>query len=360
MTIKKLKVSFFIPTLDIGGIQRVFLNTSSLLFNAGYDVDFIICRGDGILQTELNQNINLITFGKNKRLRNSVINLVKYINNSEPDYLITGSDIHNHFAILCNFLSRRKTKVIATQHNYYDEDIKGKKIYRFFFNFLITKLYPQTYKVISVSESLHEYISKLSPKANNIKIHNPFCTKDILSKSEIPNIEFNLPDNYILFAGRLAKVKNLDLLISSFNQIKNRFSDFKLIIIGTGPELERLSKDNKNNQSIIFPGEVDHCYYLIKHAKVIALSSISETLPSILIESLFLKKTVVSTPTLGALEVLDHGKYGYLSNSIDRIDDFTEVLIESIDRPLNENLLFKRALDFSAEKILEQYNRILT
>jgi len=357
---KRTKISFFIPTLEVGGIQRVFINLSCLLYKKGYEIDFIICRKEGILLNQVCPGVNLISLGKRKRLRNSTFDMVRYICKKKPDYIITGSDMHNHFIIFCNMITGKKSKVIATQHNFFDHDIKGKGIYRYFFKFLINHLYPQAHKVISVSDSLLDFLSEFSTKIEKLRIYNPFDEDYILKRSEESNIDFKLPQKYILFAGRLAVVKNLDLLIDSFQFIRKKHKDYKLIIAGSGPEYSRLSKKEEKNNSIIFAGEVDHCYYLIKHADVIALTSLSETLPSILIESLILKKTVVSTPTLGAKEILQGGTFGFLSKSINNVNDYSQTLLKALENPINEKLLTYRANAFTNEKIVDQYIRILS
>lgn len=73
-------------------------------------------------------------------------------------------------------------------------------------------------------------------------IHNDFLN----------NYNFFQEENYILYFGRVIKEKRVDLIIKSFNKIKN--IDTKLYIVGDGDEREILQKKYKNNHNVIFKG----------------------------------------------------------------------------------------------------------
>lgn len=73
-------------------------------------------------------------------------------------------------------------------------------------------------------------------------------------------IDFGGPS--ILYVGRIAPNKNIDLLVESFKIVKKEFGDSKLIIVGrkTFPEyykrLKKLSEKIKFEEDVIFTGEV--------------------------------------------------------------------------------------------------------
>ena len=39
----KSKISFFLPSFNIGGVERVFINYANALSDKGYNVDFVVC-----------------------------------------------------------------------------------------------------------------------------------------------------------------------------------------------------------------------------------------------------------------------------------------------------------------------------
>ena len=92
-------------------------------------------------------------------------------------------------------------------------------------------------------------------------------------------------------------------------------------------------------------------YNFIKYSDLIVLSSDWEGLPTILIESMYLKKKIVSTDCNGGCsEVLKYGKYGYLTPMND-INGLKEKIIlalnnkkKKIDKKYLKNFIDKNAL----------------
>ena len=64
-----LKIAFFLPTLNVGGIERVFITYANSL-SEFYDVEFVLCKKEGILLKELSSKVNVYNLG-NVRLANS-------------------------------------------------------------------------------------------------------------------------------------------------------------------------------------------------------------------------------------------------------------------------------------------------
>ena len=63
MNNKNLKIAFFLPTLNIGGIERVFITYANYLTEKEYDIDFVLCKKEGKLLSLLNSSIKLYDFG---------------------------------------------------------------------------------------------------------------------------------------------------------------------------------------------------------------------------------------------------------------------------------------------------------
>lgn len=170
-----------------------------------------------------------------------------------------------------------------------------------------------------------------------------------MSRIQIPH--HNIPNDYILFVGRLSKVKNIELLIRGFSQLPNK-ENLNLLILGDGPEYDSLNNlcENLNLGSyVIFGGSVKNPYPYMRKAKIVALSSESEAYPTVLLESLVLGKTIVSTPTNGAIEILHNGELGYISKSFE-LDDYADILKYSLENIIDENSLAKRAMDYYSPK----------
>ncbi|NJD76647.1 MAG: glycosyltransferase family 4 protein [Candidatus Methanoperedens sp.] len=94
----------------------------------------------------------------------------------------------------------------------------------------------------------------------------------------------------IIFAGRLIKEKNVDVLLEAVGLIKDTFQDIKCLIIGDGPEkdrLIRLATELKVQDNIKFSGflEYDEVISYIKSSRVFVLPSGREGFGMVVIES---------------------------------------------------------------------------
>ena len=98
----------------------------------------------------------------------------------------------------------------------------------------------------------------------------------------IEMIKYSKEESDIIFAGRLIKEKNVDLLIKAVKLVCNEIPDVKCIIIGNGPEKRELTKlvyDLKMDNNIKFIGFLenhDHVISYMKSSKVFVLPSTRE------------------------------------------------------------------------------------
>jgi len=110
---------------------------------------------------------------------------------------------------------------------------------------------------------------------------------------------------------------------------------------------------------VILLGAMSNPFPLMKYAKLILSSSLSEALPTVFLESFALGKTVVATPTMGAIDLLRDGKLGYISDSLTGVDDFAKKINQAYDNPLEPSVLLGEAQKFSIENKVKELERIL-
>lgn len=109
-----------------------------------------------------------------------------------------------------------------------------------------------------------------------------------------------LPDGRVLVGavGRLAAVKNYALLIRAFARVRAESGDVALVLVGDGEEreqLEQLTRDLGVGQDVTFLGWRTDVASLIPLFDVLAVSSISEALPLVVLEAMSAAVPVVST-----------------------------------------------------------------
>ncbi len=129
-----------------------------------------------------------------------------------------------------------------------------------------------TDKIICVSSRTKNELHKIKPSEKSVIIPNGIDFK------EITEINPSAEKSDVIFAGRLIKEKNTDLLLKSLVQVKQSLPNIKCFIIGDGPEKHNLEilRDNLNlEDNVEFLGFLDD-QSLISHIK----SSLVFTLPS--------------------------------------------------------------------------------
>ncbi len=115
----------------------------------------------------------------------------------------------------------------------------------------------------------------------------------------------------VLMAGRLLYLKGFDIGIEAFLEICNQFPDSRLVIIGSGPEQERLKLLAKNNVSgqdkIFFAGQLprEETLRTMKDADVFLMPSMKDAGAWVLFEAMASGLPVVCLDYAGPGEIVD-------------------------------------------------------
>ena len=353
-----------------GGAERVLQQMLNYLMggNSAFQVDLLLAKKEGILLKGLDGNINIVDFNK-KHVRDCLIDLVGYLKINKPNVFISILDYVNIVASLAHIISRCNSKLILWEHSiisYHSKKTISKLwIIRYF---LIRMFYNHAHKIITVSKGAKDdLISHYSINKQKIKIiNNPIDIQSVISLSEakvkVPCINYK-NENYIVSVGRLATVKNYKLLIEAFSKLSKIFN-YKLVIIGDGPEYQNLQKQitglNLENR-IILTGFLENPYPLIKNANVFVISSKWEGFPLVLLEALALKRQIVSTDSpSGPREILDNGKLN-LMVPVDNSDALSNGILQILDGEIkfDEDLLLQRASEFRLEKKCNEFMKFI-
>jgi len=107
--------------------------------------------------------------------------------------------------------------------------------------------------------------------------------------------------------GRLDSIKNQSLLLHSVARLSTHQADLNLVIVGDGPERNRLEKEAEQlgiGDRVDFLGNRSDTPELIAAFDVFALSSLSEGTPMTLLEAMAAGTPIVSTAVGGIPEIL--------------------------------------------------------
>lgn len=355
-----MKILFFTASVNIGGIERVFLSYATGLISYGHSVYFISCRDDGAMGLSIPENIKLYSLG-NIRLRYSVWRLRSIIKNIKPEVIITGNDstlVAYLAKILCFY---KNVKLVTSQHSYYNNNET-----LFYTKPILKYIFPRCSKVIAVSTGIADMLStEFGMTSPHVRVINNPVDINKIDTDALDTIESSiLPSKFFVFLGRMTSVKNLEFLIDSFEAFCKMNIDYSLVMIGDGYERDRLERYvsiKGLNDKIIFIGSQHNPFPYLKKSKLLLLTSFSEAYPTVLIEAMRLGVTCVCTPTLGAIDILENGRYGYITKSFNDVNEFAQMMVYAIFNMkdpvlLSQHVERKYSLDSKVNELLNFIN----
>lgn len=206
-------------------------------------------------------------------------------------------------------------------------------------------------------------ISRIEVLSNgiNLEVFNGKATPALARKT------FGLSSNepVVLHVGRVAKEKNIDMLIEAAPAILNILPKTKFLIVGKGPAekyYQDLVRKKALEQHFLFPGKVSQ--ELLKSsyaaADVLAFPSRFDTQGLVVLEAMATGLPAVVHKDSAPTEFIENGKNGYIfSDSF----DFHEKILQTIKnkKKLRNNAL-ERAKEFdvkkSVDRLLEIYGSL--
>jgi|GEM_PF-1627156 len=358
------KIIFVVPDLKVGGVTSIVKNISEGIANYGYEVTVITLFNKKDL--DLDKNVKIISLNVNYNLISwlfGLYNYLKIIKDIKPN-IVHSHTMYSHFLTCIGAYFFKAYKLICSEHGTYMGELKFYKRMNLF-----RLLNTQADLITNVSQaSCNSYVEKgIVPETkirtvyNGINLnHYQFCEVDRISYRKSLNI---MPKEKVIgFVGRLSKEKNLDNLIKSATLLEG---SFKLLIIGTGDEEDRLKKEVdklKMAEKILFLGEVKdpRPYYSV--FDVLVLSSNTEGLPTVILEAIATKCIVVSTDCGGVREIFLKG-YPYLAkvnNSYDLLKKIQAILLldQSVTEILKDECYCEMVKKFSQDEMVNTWMTI--
>jgi glycosyltransferase involved in cell wall biosynthesis len=327
-----------------GGAQKRFYEIGRKLSQDGYDVHLYgmkswpgadIIQYEGMTIHKLSKNYPLYTKSGRRSIYQAIMfGLASFRLWREPFDIMDccGFPYFSIFPARLITWARRKP-LYSTWHEVWGYDYWIKYLGAFgIIGFAIERLaaiLPDT--IISVSDSTTRALeSKLGQKNNIVTVPNGINLESIASLS---------PSNQnsdVIFAGRLTAYKNVDVLIRSIGIIAKTTPEISLLVIGEGPEKEKLIKLTKElslGENIRFMGFVEKEEDLHKYmmaSKVFVLPSEREGFGIVVLEAnaCGLPVITIDHPHNAAKDLIEEG----INGNVIKRDEY--ILAETITRIL--------------------------
>jgi len=311
-----------------GGKEKRIYEISTRLAKRGYDVH-IYCmkwwKGKEKQRIENGVHLNAISkyyplySGKRRSIKQAVMFAFACFKLIKEDFNVLDVDHMPYFVlfstkIVC--LIKRK-KLIATWNEVWGRNywlsymgIKGN------FGYLVERLSANLpKKILSVSNLTTNKLSQ-EFSIRNVETISSGVDIDLINKSE-PSSE----QSDLFYCGRLLSHKNVDYLIHAVSILKERAVNLKCIIVGEGPEKDRLIKLSSdldlysNIRFYDFIEDQKELYSLIKATKLFVSPSTREGFGIAVLEAnaCGVPVLVIDHPDNAAKEIVANGVNGFIS-----------------------------------------------
>ena len=219
--------------------------------------------------------------------------------------------------------------------------------------------------VTSISQYLAKRTLEVFEITTPIKVIPNFVNCDMYHRT--PEImqqrsEYAKPDERLLVhLSNFRPVKRIQDVIEIFDRIQKKIPA-RLMMIGDGPErasAEWLSVEKGIHDKIHFLGKQDRIYEKLPVADVMLLPSQLESFGLAALEAMACQVVPIATNAGGVLEVIQHGKTGFLAavGDVDAMADYAVEILSEQER-LEDMGISARAMAqarFCASKIIPMY-----
>lgn len=382
-----MKVLFLLKSLTLGGVEVVTAILANKFVKNGIDVFIFVFSSENIvLESRISEEVCVI-YGDGYRYSRKNINLIKTILvNENIDVVINQWGL----PFLPIMLLRRAkfgldVKVVSVYHN--DpmmngkiQDIRNLKnkskrcISKTFFSFAeyivsrftalsMSYVYKYSDFYVVLSPCYVEAFSKFTKISNPKKIivqTNPITIED--------SIECMKKNKEIIFVGRIDnQAKRVDRILSIWSLLENKFSDWKLILVGDGCDLNNMKDlaEKLKLRRVSFEGYMNPIEYY-KRASILMLMSEFEGFPLVLPECMSAGVIpIVYESFLAVHDIIDNNKNGLIISSENGFDErlvAEKVAVLMSDETLRSSMsreAMKKSANFSLSKIYMQWNEFL-
>ena len=335
-----LKVLQLIPTLDRSGAEKQMVLLAKGLPRDRFAVEVAALTRLGPLKGELDEaGVPVTSIGKRLKVDPMALGrLTRFLKDKRFDVVQTwiyAADTYGRVAA-----HRARVPVVVTSEMAVDL-WKGRgdlAVDRF--------LARWTDRVVGNSNAVVEFYQKVGiPREKLVMIPSGIGDEEppAVDPAEVRvslGLEPSAP--LVLFVGRLAEQKGVDILLASLDLLQHVRPDVRTLIVGDGPLRARLEERATafrlvQDRKVSFLGHREDVPRLLAAADLLVLPSLYEGLPNVVLEAMRFRKPVVATAAPGTTEVVDDGVTGLLVPTRNHVE-----LTRAIRRVIEEDGLAGR------------------
>lgn len=365
---------FYYP--EIGGVETYVRRISIELANRGHNIWVVTSRLSKFPPIENLKNLKIIRLPCLGRENPYPINLLKTINNINPDVINTHGFLF-YFSFKASKLYN-KYPLIFTFHGDF-QFLKGfdRLIYEVKCRLIGRDILTKNDKIIATSKINKDIlVKKFKVPPSKIFVIPYGVDHTLFTHQKDGNLfknKFNIESDYILCVSRLEKEKGIPILLRAYSKIYHKHPKVRLVIIGEGSQrnrLIRLSKKLKISDGVSFLGQIPHGGLLASAyagARIFVLSSIKEPFGIVLLEAMASGTPIIASNDGGfAPEIIKQYNNGLLFDSGNDVALASKILFMLKNPEISKNManrlrgdnLNRFKWDGIIDDIIDVYNQV--
>ena len=352
------RVLFLVPSLGMGGMERVLVNYANLFARRGYDVTvYNLSYSSETISSGFDESVHyysgyipvksvmscgfgnlfkgcfrLLPFEKWISFHSDKYLHKKYIKNDFDTEIAFYGEIPSKIVAGCN---KDITKNAAFIHStdlkeYYKKNPKSLKSAK--------KYYSEISNIICVSESVKRQFEEVFGKRSGLHtVNNPNDTKRIRKLGNDENVPAKTNFTFVNVSRIYDHAKGFMRLLSVCKRLNDDGFDYSLWIVGDGIDYEKVKSraDELGVKNVTFFGQQENPYKYMKNADMYICSSYYEGFSMTVSEAITLGIPVLTTNVSGAYEMFDDGKFGFV------VDNSEGAIYDGMKKILSDKALYE-------------------
>ena len=360
------KMLFILPSLCVGGLERMQVTLANALVARGYNVTVMTLDAADDLRPELDEKVKFIHKPHKKHPIMSRIPYVRYkfYDDGMWERRASAETLYKYYVgdekydVEIGFFRGLPVKIVSGSTNegavklaWVHSDLRKCGIpCEFRGADEMRAAYASFKRVICVSEEAKTgFLAAVGDPGNLMTVYNMIPVDEILEKAKVQrDIDVKKGGFHIVLVGHLLdKVKGQTRLISAVTRLKKEGFDLSLALIGGGNDYDSIKEEifaRGADGYITMTGNLKNPYPYIKDADLLVCASYFEGYNLTVAEALALGVPVLSTRCAGPVEILGDGEYGMI------VENSEEGLYEGLKKLLREPELMQKYREKAAER----------
>ncbi|GFK94181.1 N-acetylgalactosamine-N, N'-diacetylbacillosaminyl-diphospho-undecaprenol4-alpha-N-acetylgalactosaminyltransferase [Fundidesulfovibrio magnetotacticus] len=354
------KILFFIPSLDIGGAERVFTVLLPRLDRAKIEPLLALTVRRGPLRDALPPDFPVVEMAC-KSHATAPPAMIRLIRRVRPHAVMATHSHLNLLLGLCKPFLPRGTRLIGREtsllsHSHQELRFPG------LFDALTRRVYPVLDLMVCQSLDMKDEFVRdygLDPARMRV-LPNPVDVDGVAraGREAFPGLP---GEPFVTAAGRFALQKRFDLLLKAYALLPRDFP--RLALLGDGPlrpSLEALARDLGIAHRVDMPGFAANPHAFMARARAVALSSSYDPFPNTLLEAGACGAPVAAFRCPGGVrEIVEEGVTGFTAAPGDP-EALAHALLRTVEHPFDREAVRERVrARFDVSAVVPAYERVL-